>query len=230
MVWEEQGEAREAELEKFLPTWSEVVYEECPHRTRQKIWSYKGMGRGSQPVPKLVLEQPLPVSISVSKSPCPGAVALCVPPWYLEWLPATLQRAKTWRCQRNSQTCKLWTNAGATHLYSVSYARCVYWVSSDTLKKMTPDTIHQKPIVLNPAAAYSSVASPGQKVMNKSFLSFLRHLRLNAFSFVLLCVCTMSSDWTGKGLCEVIWGLGNTKLQFLLGRPSKVQQECSLSW
>jgi len=41
------------------------------------------------------------------------------------------------------------------------------------------------------------------------YLPSERHLRLNAFSFVLLCVCTISSDWTAKGLCEVTWELGN---------------------
>lgn len=92
---------------------------------------------------------------------------------------------------------------------------------------MTPATVHQKLTVLNAAAGYDAVASHGQKEMNHLFISFLRHLRVNAFSFVLLCVCSMTSDWTEKGLCEVIWGLGNTKLQFPLRGSSKVQQECS---
>lgn len=32
----------------------------------------------------------------------------------------------------------------------------------------------------------------------------------------------MSSDQTRKGLCKVIWVLGNTKIQLLLVRPRKV--------
>lgn len=94
-------------------------------------------------------------------------------------------------------------------------------------KKMTPATVHQKLAVLNVAAGYNAVASHGPKAMNNLSISFLRHLRVNAFSFVLLFVCTMTSGWIEKGLREVIWGLGNTKLQFPLRRPSKIQQECS---